>query len=276
MADIKPWEMFKSSDNQDQEDGPWSDYKDKEGPSFGRRLYEQGVVIPVRAARNLMPYGESLQRTMVDPIAAALQHKTLAEKQREREAYDAYLRQTYPGQLEGAQMGVDILGSLYKPAAVQVTEPLAAQAVEHPESLGINLDTGLSAAPIALAGAMKIPGAMAKSVGFIKSRPEVRASMRKYEANPELYDTYEAQTGGQPREHMVRTVRDDLESKLQSSKDAMESARSDRSEAAREISMSKRDINYERRNAYEDARQQLQIGAEEGDAAKRIVGNYWR
>jgi hypothetical protein len=250
-----------------------------EQPGFARRLYEQGVVIPVRAARNLMPYGESLQRTMVDPVAAALQGKTMAEKQKEREEYDAYLRYMYPGQLEGAQMGVDVLGALYKPAAVQVTEPLAAQAVEHPESLGLNLDTALSAAPVALAGAMKIPGALAKGVGFIKSRPEARASMRKYEANPELYDTFEAQTGGQPREHMVRTIQEDLNLKktdkdirLQAEKDAMEQARAGRSEAAREMAMNKRDIDYQRRNAYEDTRQALQIGAEEGDAAKRIVG----
>jgi hypothetical protein len=250
-----------------------------EQPGFGRRLYEQGVVIPVRAARNLMPYGESLQRTMVDPVAAALQGKTMAEKQKEREEYDAYLRSVYPGQLEGAQMGVDVLGALYKPTAVQATEPLAAQAVEHPESLGLNLETGMSTLPVGLAGLMKIPAAIAKGVGFIKSRPEARPSMRKYEANPEVYDAYEAQTSGQPREHMVRSIQEDLNLKqtdkdirLQAEKDAMEQARADRSEAAREMSMSKRDIDYQRRNAYEDARQSLRIGAEEGDAAKRIVG----
>jgi hypothetical protein len=38
------------------------------------------------------------------------------------------------------------------------------------------------------------------------------------------------------------------------------------------MAMNKRDIDYQRRNAYEDTRQALQIGAEEGDAAKRIVG----
>ena len=290
MPELKPWEQYQD-DSKTEAAAPWDLYKNGgdnqenkeepkyEEPGLGRRLYEQGVVIPVRAARNLMPYGESLQKIMVDPIAGALQGKTMEEKQRERDEYDAYLRHTYPGQLEGAQTGVDVLGSLYKPMAVQATEPLASQATQHPESVGFNLETGLSALPVGLSGLMHLPTTVKKSVGFIKSRPEVRQSMKKYEENPVLYDTYEQQTGGEPREHMVRTVMDDLNLKrtdkdirLQAEKDAMEQARADRSESSREMSMSKRDIDYQRRNAYEDSRQQLEIGAEEGDAAKKIVG----
>lgn len=251
----------------------------EEGPGLGRRLYEQNVVIPVRAARKFVPYADTIQHKVIDPAIGAFTGETPEERQRKREEYDDYLRRQYPLLLDAYEVGADLTSSLYKPAAVQATEPIVNQTMTHPERLGFNLETGLNSLPVATGAALSAPKRLAQGVGFIKTKQFARPSMKKYEENPYYYDIAEAEAGGEPKKAMVRGMIDELELKqndktmrLQAEEEAMAKARAERSDAQREISMAKRDIEFQRRNYLEDERQRLKIDADDGTTAQTVVG----
>jgi hypothetical protein len=281
MADLKPWEKYQTSES----DGPWSKYgteqkpdEEEEGPGLGQRLYEQNVVIPVRAARKFVPYADTIQHQVIDPAVGAFTGETADKRQADRESYDNYLRRQYPLLLDAYETGADLTSSLYKPGAVQLTEPIVNQAATHPESLGLNLETGLNTLPLVAGAALNAPRAAAKTVGFIKTKPAARESMGKYEANPYYYDAAEDAAGGEPKKAMVRGMIDNLELRktdkdirLKAEDEAMADARGDRSYAQREMSQAKRDIDYQRRNVLEDERQRLKIDADDGSTAQTVV-----
>ena len=261
--------------------------KEYEQPGLAKRLYEQNVVIPVRAARHFAPNPEAIQERFIDPAIGYFTGETPEQRKANREEYDRYLQQQYPKAREFYESRGALVGGLAKGAlaavnplmaAQQATEPLVEQLVTRPESVDFNPETAMSTANLLVPAALSAPKYAAKGIAGIKAGINEKPSLKAYMENPDPYDTYEAGAVGEPRRQLVEEVMTNLEGKvadkagrLQSAQDAIEDARSSRSQAAKEITSHKRDISYERRNAAEDIRRATEINMTDADFAKNLT-----
>jgi hypothetical protein len=228
-----------------------------EQPGLGRRLYEQNVVIPVRAMRHLAPIPETLQEYVIDPIAGAISGESAEEHKRKRDEYDRYLRQIYPTATEAYESRGQMAGGLLKAPIPYVGsgEGITEQAATRPESLGFNVETALNLLPPFLSA----PRAIAGGVGFIKSRPDQRQSLRAYSENPSYYDKYEARTGGKP----VRALEEEVQSNLAARESAMSKNISD---LTGEVSELKTQDAMQVARAIDDIKTKTELGTYDGDA----------
>jgi hypothetical protein len=247
-----------------------------EDPGMLRKLYESQVYPRLRSLDNFVPFGAAIHHAVIDPIAGAITGETADERQTNREDYDQYIRDNYPGALEGSEMGADLLSSLYKGPS-QVIEPYVNQAVTHPESVGLNLQTTLNSLPVAAAGLAGAPGYIGRKIGEIKTRPSERASLDAYAENPHIYDKVEADAAAQgmsPREAMIRDMQSNIkpiERQARDSAQTMVEAKGDLKDANTGITLSKQAVRNEQRNAILDKREELSFGNHEGDQAKEVV-----
>lgn len=244
---------------------------------FLQKMYEREVYPLARGAENLVPFGAALHHLYVDPLIGKFTGESPDDRQEKRENYDAYIRDKYPGKLEGASFGYDVIGGAYKGVS-QIFEPLVNQAYTHRETIGPNLDTAASIAPIALHGALNAPRTGARAISVIKMKPEERASFKTYEKNPTRYDDYDLETGGQGRRAMIEEMRGNVgaaegerQAGIDSIKGALSDARSSRSEAQLGERLSKNAISSQQRNAIEDVRSQTKLGTLDGDKIKEAV-----
>jgi hypothetical protein len=228
-----------------------------EMPGLGRRLYEQNVVIPTHALRHLAPFEETIQEYAIDPIAGAIEGETAEEHKKKRLEYDRYLRSMYPTASEAYESRGQAAGGLIKSAlpVIGSTEGIIEQAATRPESLGLNVETGMNLLPSALSA----PRTMAKGVGFIKARPDQRQSLRAYGERPSYYDEYEAKAGGKP----VRALEEEVQNNLA----AREASRNEKvnsltGEVADLKSEDARQVKY----AIDDIKNKTELGTYEGDA----------
>lgn len=227
-----------------------------EAPGLGRRLYEQNVVIPVRAARHLAPFPETLQEYVIDPIAGAITGQPPEQRKAEREEYGRYLESTYPKATETYESYGRAAGGLFKAPipVVGSSEGITEQAATRPESLGFNPETALNLLPLGISA----PKRAGQAVGFIKGRPDVRQSIRKYQEQPSYYDTIESRMGGSP----VKSLEEEVQGILA----AREADRSGRIEQlSSEVPELKSQHDVAVKEAIADQRKQLELGTYEGD-----------
>jgi hypothetical protein len=228
-----------------------------EKPGLGRRLYEQNVVIPVRAMRHLAPYPETLQEYVIDPVAAAIGGETTEEHKKKRQEYDRYLRETYPTASSAYEDRAQIAGGLIKSAlpVIGTTEMITEQIATRPDSIGVNPETGLNILP----GILSAPRAAAKGVGFIKSRSDQRQSLRSYGDNPSYYDAYERKTGGTPVKNLEQEVQTNLLRK-----------EAERADNISNLTSEVADLKYEDARqvarAIDDIKTKTELGTHDGDA----------
>ena len=260
--------------------------ENEERPGLAKRLYEQNVVIPVRAARHFAPNPETIQSGL-DWGIGQVTGETPEQRKASREEYDRYLQRQYPRAREFYESRGALVGGLAKGALAavnpfmavqQATEPLVEQAVTRPESIDFNPETTMGAINLLAPAALSAPKYIAKGIAGIKGTPAQKPSLEAYRANPDGYDIAEQAAGGEPRRQLVEEVKTNLESKaadkagrLQSVQDAIDDARSTRSQAAKDITSHKRDISYERRNAAEDIRRATEINMTDADFAKNLT-----
>ena len=244
---------------------------------LGQRIYESEIYPIARAAENIVPGGATIHHAVIDPAIGYFTGESADERQANRENYDSYIRSQYPGKLEGAQFGTDLVSMPYK-GNFGIVEPFLNQTGTHPESVGANLDTAASLAPMAIHGALNAPRTGARAISVIKMKPEERASFKTYEKNPARYDDYDLETGGQGRRAMVDEMRGNVgaaeserQSGIDSIKGALSDARSSRSEAQLGERLSKNAISSQQRNAIEDVRSQTKLGTLDGDKIKEAV-----
>jgi hypothetical protein len=228
-----------------------------EQPGLGRRLYEQNVVIPVRAARHLAPFPETLQEYVIDPIAGAISGETSEERKQKREEYDRYLRQVYPTATEAYESRGQMAGGLYKAPLpiIGSGEGITEQVATRPESVGFNVETALNLLPPFLSA----PRAFSGAVGFMKSRPDQRQSLKSYSKNPRYYDEYEARTGGKP----VRALEEEVQSNLAARESAMSKNITD---LTGEVSELKTQDAMQVARAIDDIKTKTELGTYDGDA----------
>jgi hypothetical protein len=194
--------------------------KEYETPGLARRLYEQNVVIPARALRHFAPNPETLQEKVLDPAIGYFTGESPEQRKMSREDYSRYLEKTYPVPTKvyetlGALGGGFAKGSLaaVNPlmAVQQATEPLAEQAINRPESLDFNLETGLGAANLVVPAALSAPKYATKGLATLKTKPgPVRQSLMSYAEDPLKYDAVEAVTGGNPYGKLIEDVSTNL------------------------------------------------------------------
>lgn len=228
-----------------------------EMPGLGRRLYEQNVVIPVRAMRHLAPLPETLQEYVIDPIAGAISGESAEEHKKKRDEYDRYLRQMYPTATEAYESRGQMAGGLLKAPLPYVGsgEGITEQVATRPESLGFNVETALNLLPPFLSA----PRAVAGGVGFIKSRPDQRQSLKAYAKNPYYYDKYETRTGGKP----VRALEEEVQSNLAARETAMSKNIAD---LTGEVSELKTQDAMQVARAIDDIKMKTELGTYDGDA----------
>jgi hypothetical protein len=228
-----------------------------EKPGLGRRLYEQNVVIPVRAARHLAPFPETIQEYVIDPIAGALSGESSEEHKKKRQEYDRYLRATYPKVVEAYESRAQMAGGLYKAAlpVVGSTEGIVEQIATRPESLGANPETGLNILPSILSA----PRTAAKATGFIKGRPDQRQSLRSYAKKPSYYDEYERSTLGKPVKSLEQEVQTNLAAKEASMSQNI-------SNLTGEVSDLKTQDAMQVQRAIDDVKMKTELGTYDGDA----------
>lgn len=270
-----PWEDYTPSN----ESTPWEDFKDKaapvtyEKPGLAKRLYEQNVVIPVRAARHLAPYPETIQEQVIDPAIGYFTGESPEQRKANREAYDRYLEEQYPRAREfyesrGAAAGGLLKGALaaVNPlmAAQQATEGLVEQGVTRPESLGFNPETTLNTANLLAHTALNAPKNVAGGLSYIKSRGPERPSLEAYRANPERFDIAEQRAGGQP----IKSLEEEMQAALQ----AKEASKAERmAQLSGETAALKAEDARQVARAIEDVRTKTELGTYEGDAMKSAV-----
>jgi len=228
-----------------------------EKPGLGRRLYEQNVVIPVRAARHLAPFPETIQEYVLDPIAGAISGESAEEHKRKRQEYDRYLRATYPTATEAYESRAQMAGGLIKAAlpVIGSTEGIVEQVATRPESLGANPETALNLLPSILSA----PRTAAKATGFIKARPDQRQSLKSYGEKPSYYDEYEQQTGGKP----VRALEEEVQTNLAAKEASMSQ---NISNLTGEVADLKSQDAMQVARAIDDIKMKTELGTYDGDA----------
>lgn len=250
-----------------QEDKPIEKVPEQyEAPGLARRLYEQNVVIPVRAARHLAPFPETIQENIIDPIAGAFSGESAAEHKAKREEYDRYLRQVYPTATEAYESRGQLAGGLIKGSIpyLRAIEPIAEQTITRPESMGLNPETVLNTANLGISAALSAPKAAAESLAFIKARPDQRQSLKEYMTNPRGYDVYEASKGGQP----VKALETEVQTNLANREAQRSQNIAERTQAYNDL---KSEDTYQVRKAIEDVETQTSLGTGDGDAMIKAV-----
>jgi hypothetical protein len=240
-------------------------------------LYEREIYPRARALENIVPFGAALHHTYIDPLVGMATGESADQRQAGRESYDEYIRQNYPGSLEGAQLGADVIGSFTK-GPTQMIEPAVNQAVTHPESVGVNVDTALSALPIAATGLTKLPKMGASFVGRAKARPAERASLAEYSKDPYTYDRVEMAADGKPREALIREMQGNISdaeavkaAQMEKVREAMMAADRAESSAIAGKTQAKQDIGSQRAYIEETHRIDNALGSNEGAAGKDVI-----
>ena len=246
--------------------------ENEERPGLAKRLYEQNVVIPVRAARHFAPNPETIQSGL-DWGIGQVTGETPEQRKASREEYDRYLQRQYPRAREFYESRGALVGGLAKGAlaavnpfmaAQQATEPLVEQAVTRPESIDFNPETAMSTANLLVPAALSAPKYIAKGIAGIKGTPAQKPSLEAYRANPERFDTAEQAAGGEP----LRSLKEEMYSNLQSKE--MERAGKIGQLTAETAALKAEDARQVARSI-EDVRTKTELGTYEGDAMKSAV-----
>lgn len=238
--------------------------KQREMPGLAQRLYEQNVVIPVRAARRFAPFPETTQEYVIDPIMSLFTGQSTEERQSSREAYDRYLRETYPQAFGAYEVASGVGSGFTKGAMLGAVEPIVEQTLTAPETLGFNVETGLNVMPSAIGGALYAPKAAAKSMKYLKAKPYERPALSAYEENPQLYEQYDVETNKQPVKQLEIEVQGNIAAKEQQRANAM-------SRLEPEVEQLKMENARQVQQAIDDVNKQTELGAYEGD--KMISAN---
>lgn len=247
--------------------------ENEERPGLAKRLYEQNVVIPVRAARHFAPNPEAIQERFIDPAIGYFTGETPEQRKANREEYDRYLQRQYPQAREFYESRGALVGGLAKGAlaavnplmaAQQATEPLVEQIVTRPESVDFNPETAMSTANLLVPAALSAPKYAAKGIAGIKVAPAQKASLEAYRANPERFDIAEQRAGGEP----IRSLKEEMYSNLQSKE--MERA-GKMGQLTAETAALKAEDSRQVARAIEDVRTKTELGTYEGDAMKSAV-----
>ena len=287
---------------------------------IGQQLKDE-LYIDTTGLANVMPYPKAIQHTLIDPVvglgegAAGVaknrydvlkdyltgkkggENKSMGQAwdenvmtadavQNRRDEYENYLRQRYPGKLEGANAGGSLAGSTYKAAFMPwelATEGLVDQTFTRPDSLGANLETGFNVLPVGLQAIAEGPKLLAKGLAKIKMKPEERTALDSYEKNPHAYDTFEEIQGrntttGGPKEALIREVKGNLETHRDAAKDnvrtiqqAIDDTRADSKLTSQRISLGKQEKSFEEANYKADMRDKNAITPEDAEMAKDVI-----
>ena len=225
--------------------------------------------ILANASENLVPFGAAIHHKVIDPIVGHFTGETPKERLTKRETYERYLQAKYPRLHYQANSLADAAGAPLKGES-QLMEPYINQVATHPETVGFNPQTAMSAAPMAAGVTLPFAAGLgAKAIGGIKARPAERASLKAYAENPAAYDSAEKLAGGKVREKLVNELQDnikEIEDNGAASKDAMGVAKYDKGQADANQRISKQAVTQEQRGAISDTRDQFKPGVAEGDA----------
>lgn len=291
-----------------------------QGGGIGQQLKDE-FYIDTTGIANVMPYPKATQHALIDPIvglgegAAGVvknrydvlkdyltgkkggENKSMGQAwdesvmspddvQNRRDQYEDYLRQRYPGKLEGANAGGTLAGATYKAAMYPwalATEGLVDQSMTRPESLGANLETGLNVLPVGLQSIAEGPRKLARGIARLKMKPEERSSLDMYEKNPKSYDDFEKVYGdntltGGPKESLIREVKGNLETHRDVAKDniktiqnAIDDTKANSRLTAQKIALGKQEKAFEEANYKADMRDKNAITPEDAELAKDVI-----